>query len=86
MKQLERNLKALANGRRLKIIHYLHRVKEASVSSIAGEIQLSFKSTSRHLAVLSGAGVLEKKQEGLQMLHRLSSERHAIVSHVLKML
>ena len=86
MKQLERNLKALANGRRLKIIRYLHRVKEASVSSIAAEIQLSFKSTSRHLAVLSGAGVLEKKQEGLQMLHRLSSERHAIVSHVLKML
>ncbi|MBI5457857.1 winged helix-turn-helix transcriptional regulator [Candidatus Kaiserbacteria bacterium] len=86
MKQLERNLKALANGRRLKIVRYLHRVKEASVSSIAAEIQLSFKSTSRHLAVLSGAGVLEKKQVGLQMLHRISSEHHAIVSHVLKML
>lgn len=86
MNQLERNLKALANGRRLAIVRYLSRVKEASVSDIAAEIRLSFKSTSRHLIVLSNAGVLEKNQVGLEMLHRLSSQRHAIVSQVLKLL
>ena len=86
MKDLERNLKALANGRRLAIVRYLRRVKKASVTDIAGEIKLSFKSTSRHLSVLANAGIVTKEQVGLEMIHSLSEQRHQIASEVLKIL
>ncbi|HEY4517215.1 MAG TPA: metalloregulator ArsR/SmtB family transcription factor [Candidatus Paceibacterota bacterium] len=86
MKELERNLKALANGRRLAILRILSRKKKASVSAIAEAIKLSFKSTSRHLGVLTGAGILEKEQIGLEVMHSLSERRHPIVSEVLKIL
>jgi len=45
----EKVLKALANRRRLAILVFLKKNREGSVSRIAGAINLSFKSTSRHL-------------------------------------
>ena len=86
MKELERNLKALANGRRLAILKLLVRKKHASVGTIAGAIKLSIKSTSRHLSVLAGAGILDKEQIGLEVIHRLSVDKHPIVPEVLKLL
>ena len=72
MKDLERILKALANKRRLAILKFLKRKKEASVGSIAGEIHLSFKSTSRHLSILASAGLVEKEQRSTQVFYRIS--------------
>lgn len=71
MKELEKTLKALANRRRLAIIKYLKEHKEASVGDIAGAINLSFRSTSKHLAVLSAADIVEREQRSLQMFYRL---------------
>ena len=85
-RQIERELKALANRRRLAIIRYPASVKEANVSDIAGEIKLSFKSTSRHLAVLISADILEKEQRGLEVHHRLASRRSPIVRQMLELL
>ncbi|HEY4514336.1 MAG TPA: metalloregulator ArsR/SmtB family transcription factor [Candidatus Paceibacterota bacterium] len=86
MKEIERNLKALANARRLKIVLYLRRVKKASVSDIAEEIKLSFKSTSRHLSVLASAGIISKEQVGLEVFNNISDKSHKIVSEVLKLM
>jgi len=86
MTHLEKNLKALANGRRLAILKVVLRKKHASVSTIAEAIKLSFKSTSRHLAILSNAGILDKEQIGLEVMHSLSENRHPIVSEILKAL
>ncbi|MEK7093489.1 MAG: metalloregulator ArsR/SmtB family transcription factor [Patescibacteria group bacterium] len=82
MKDLERILKALANKRRLAILKYL-KGGRASVSDIAKTIKLSFKATSKHLTILTGAGVLEKEQEGLVMWHSLSSKKNPLVSKTL---
>ena len=86
MDDLERNLKALANKRRLAILKYLKRVGNSSVGDVASEIKLSFKATSRHLSVLANAGILEKEQEGLTMWHRISHHKHPIVTNVMKLL
>lgn len=86
MNELERNLKALANKRRLAILKYLKRTGKSSVGDIAGEIGLSFKATSRHLGVLTNAGILEKEQEGLTMWHSISPHKHSIVTNVTKLL
>ena len=72
-KEPERTLKALANRRRISIIKYIRKKKEASVGEIAEAIKLSFKATSRHLAILFAADLLEKESRGLQIFYSLSN-------------
>jgi len=85
MKELEKQLKALANVRRLKILKYLERVNRASVSDIAKEINLSFKSTSRHLAILRTAEIVINNQEALVVFYRLITPQSKIVKESLTM-
>ncbi|MDO8624010.1 MAG: metalloregulator ArsR/SmtB family transcription factor [bacterium] len=82
-KEVERVLKALANRRRLAIIWFLKEAKEASVGEIAEEIKLSFRATSRHLNVLSGAGILDREQRSLQIFYFLVSNLHPAVRTIL---
>lgn len=73
MKQHEKILKALANKRRLEIIKFLKTNKEANVGEIAGHIKLSFRATSKHLSVLSGADILDKEQRSLSSFYSLNT-------------
>ena len=86
MKELERTLKSLANKRRLGIIQFLKKHKEASVGELAEAIRLSFRSTSRHLSVLSGADILEKEQRSIQIYYRLNSKKNLTLDHILSLL
>lgn len=85
-KELERVLKALANKRRLAILSYLKKASEASVGEIAGEINLSFKATSKHLKIMDAADILDKEQRSLQMYYRLSKEQASVVKTVLSLI
>ena len=75
MPELERTLKVFANRRRLAIVAYLKKTREAPVGRIATEIKLSFKATSKHLALLAGIGILEKDQRSLKIFYRLARQR-----------
>ncbi len=71
---IERTLKALANRRRIAIIRLLKSRKEASVGDVAEAIKLSLKATSKHIGVLSAAGLLDREQRSLQMFYRIADE------------
>ena len=83
MKELEKQLKALANARRIKILKYLERANRASVGNIAKEIKLSFKSTSRHLAVLRAAEMVSADQQGLTVIYSLENPKPPVVKLIL---
>jgi len=85
-KELERILKALANKRRLAILSFLRKRKEANVGEIAETIHLSIKSTSRHLMVLSGADILDRDQRSSEVFYRLSNIVPDIFSALIKSL
>lgn len=72
MNQLERTFKALANRRRLAIVHYLKSCKEAPVGKIASAIKLSFRATSKHLGILAAADLVEWDQRSLHKFYRLA--------------
>jgi len=74
MKEHERVLKALANRRRLGILAYIKKEKEAKVGDIAYEIRLSFRATSKHLGILAAADIVEKEQRGLEMWYRITDK------------
>jgi ArsR family transcriptional regulator len=72
IKDVETTCKAFANKRRIAIVQIIRKNKDMCVTDIADEIQLSFRSTSRHLLLLQRAGILDKEQTGPQMFYRLS--------------
>jgi DNA-binding transcriptional ArsR family regulator len=82
-KQVERILKAFANRRRIAILLYLKKTKEASVGDIAGEIKLSIKSTSRHLGTLSGVGIVDHEQRGLQVFYSIAHDMPELARRVM---
>jgi len=86
MKNLERLLKALANKRRLAILAYIKKSKEASVGDIARAIRLSLKATSKHLAIMTAVDLLDREQRRLQMYYRLSSSQASTSQHILSLL
>jgi len=81
---IEHLLKALANPRRLAILKMLSERKESSVTKIARRINLSVRSTSKHLLLLRRAEVLERRQISLVAWYRLAPGVHDIVRVVLK--
>ncbi|OGN29941.1 MAG: hypothetical protein A3A33_01295 [Candidatus Yanofskybacteria bacterium RIFCSPLOWO2_01_FULL_49_25] len=83
MKELERCLKALANKRRLAIVKLLRTRKEATVGEIAAAIKLSFKATSRHLAVLKSADIVEHEQRSISYYYRLASTQHPATKSII---
>lgn len=86
MKELEKPLKALANRRRLAILKYLKQNREAPVADIAGAIRLSFKATSKHLAVLAAADLVERDQRSLQMFYRVAPNPGSAARHIVALL
>ena len=82
----ERVLKALANRRRLAILSYLKKKREAHVGDIADQIKLSFKATSKHLTVLSAAELLEREQRSSQMYYKIAAELPAEAKVVIRIL
>lgn len=80
--KIEKILKILANKRRLAIIKYLRKNKEAKVGDIADEINISFKATSKHLGLLFRADIVEKEQRSLQMWYKLSSDQENLVKYI----
>ncbi|HEY4497850.1 MAG TPA: ArsR family transcriptional regulator, partial [Candidatus Paceibacterota bacterium] len=86
MNNLERILKALANKRRLAILRFLIKQREAMVGEIAEAISLSFRSTSRHLAILFASDILEKEQRRLEMWYHIKRPQQQIVAVLLRLL
>lgn len=86
MRELEKTLKALANKRRLAIVKLLKKQGEKSVGDIAHEINLSFKSTSKHLGVLSAVDIVDREQRSLQMFYRLARNQKPAAKHIISLL
>ena len=80
--EMEKILKAAANRRRLAILNCLRGKKELSVGTIAQQIKLSFRSTSKHLSILYISDLLEKEQRSVLMFYRLSSKGQKILSAI----
>lgn len=72
-KELVKICKAIGNERRLAILKYLKN-RKMSVGQISQLIHLSFRSVSKHLSVLSGAGLVEAEQSSLSRYYSISKD------------
>lgn len=83
MKELEKVLKALANRRRLAIVALLRKERQMCVTDIARDIKLSVRSTSKHLAILRQADVLERVQMSLVVYYFIPPSRPKALKAIL---
>lgn len=86
MKEVEKQLKALANRRRLGIVKFLKPNREAAVTDIAEHIKLSIRSTSKHLAILLAQDVVDKEQRGVIVYYRLASAQKPLIARIVSQL
>ena len=86
MRRLAKNLKVLANYRRLAILKYLKENRKAPVGEIAHEINLSFKATSKHLSNLFAVDIVQTEQKGLQVFYSLAPDQKPVVRYILNLL
>lgn len=66
------------------ILKCLKQHGEVSVADISAAIRLSFRSTSRHLAILRLAEILDTDQRRLQVYYRITSQLPDVVRAILK--
>lgn len=85
-KEFERVLKALANKRRLAILRFLKKKKEAPVGDVASAINLSFRATSRHLIILLAADILDREQRSVEMYYRIARASPIVSQRVMALL
>ena len=74
IKTLSRKFRALGNERRLNIIKALLKHKRLTVGEISDNINLSFRSTSRHLKLLESAGLVSWEQVSKNIYYFISLE------------
>jgi DNA-binding transcriptional ArsR family regulator len=71
-KELIKIFKAIANERRFLILKHIYNNKELSVGKISELINLSFKSSSRHLSVLIGADLVKVRQLNVNRFYSIN--------------
>lgn len=74
MRNLAKKFKALSNERRLHVIKLLLKHKKLTVGEIADKINLSFRSTSRHLKILEATSFVNWQHVGLNMYYSISAK------------
>ena len=92
-KEMEKEFEIFANEHRLTILSYLKNKKGgsenvgASVGRIANNINLSFKTTSKHLLYLARKGILKRWYDGPFVMYKISDNLSAVarlvISHLL---
>ena len=83
VKRAERFLKTLANKRRLEIVLILRGKRVATVGELASDIKMPIKTTSKHLAILLAAGIVEREQVGPTAEYYLIEPLHLYTKTIL---
>lgn len=79
VRNMERVLKALANKRRLAILHHLVKNRSATVGELAALNRIAMGSTSRHLSILKGVDLVDQEQKSVEIYYRLTVDGERLI-------
>jgi DNA-binding transcriptional ArsR family regulator len=85
-KKMEMEFETFANKHRLVILNYLKKKRSGSVGQIADEIELPFKTTSKHLLYLAKRGILKRRYDGSFVLYKISENLSKTVDLIISQL
>ncbi|OGC49568.1 hypothetical protein A2W32_03390 [candidate division WWE3 bacterium RBG_16_37_10] len=84
-RQIERIVKGFANHRRVQIVTLLEETPEFSVQEIATKLKINYKTASEHIRRLALAGLVLKRNRGVNVLHKLSQQGEIILKFLRKL-
>lgn len=76
---IERMVKGFANYRRLQILDLLHKKPDLSVQDIADKLNTSYMNTSDHIRKMAIAGLVIKRHNGNNVIHKLTDRGKTIL-------
>lgn len=79
---VEKVVKAFANKNRLKILEFLDKHPESTLSDISDALKIEVKNCSAHISKLSTAGLVIKKYQSINVIHKLTKRGKIILSFV----
>jgi DNA-binding transcriptional ArsR family regulator len=79
-------LSACANQTRLELLKFLKNKKYGNVSTIARAINLSVKSTSKHLIILHQAHIIKRDREGTEVFYSLNKPLNDVSKNIVGLL
>jgi len=78
-RNLERVIKGFANHNRLKILELLDREPELSVADIAEKLKIGYENASDHIRKLALSGLVMKRNDGVNVRHKLTPRARSIL-------
>jgi ArsR family transcriptional regulator len=82
----EKIYKALAHAGRLQMIKYLRNMKYASVTTVANMLNMSVKTTSKHLQILEQAGIISSERHGVQVYYAIKKPLPPLIRSIISFL
>jgi DNA-binding transcriptional ArsR family regulator len=77
---------ACANETRLEVLRFLKHKKYGNVSTIARAVNLSVKSTSKHLIILHQAHIIKRDREGTEVFYSLNKPLNEVSKNIVGLL
>lgn len=84
-RQLERIAKGFSNHRRIQILELVSAKPELSLQEISTQLKINVKTASDHIRRLAIAGLVLKRNRGVNVLHRLSPRGDIILKFLRKL-
>jgi predicted transcriptional regulator len=82
----EKIYKALAHSGRLQMVRYLKGMKYASVTTVSNTLNISVKTTSKHLQILLDAGIVSSERHGVQVYYAIKKPLTPLVRGLISFL
>lgn len=84
-RQTERIVKGFSNHRRIQILELISQKPELSLQEIATQLKINIKTASDHIRRLAIAGLVLKRNRGVNVLHKLSPRGDVILKFLRKL-
>jgi predicted transcriptional regulator len=84
-KQLERHLKGVSNHRRIDILLLINKSDNIKLEDIAEILECNLKTIAGHTSKLVNAGLVNKRHQGLAVMHSLSPYGKIFIEFILKL-
>ncbi|MBU2632548.1 winged helix-turn-helix domain-containing protein [Patescibacteria group bacterium] len=83
--QIEKIVKGFANHTRIEMLYLIKENPELSLMDISKKLQINLKTASEHLRRMNVSGLIQKRNYGQSVLHKISPLGEDILEFIKKL-
>ena len=78
-RELEKIVKGFSNHRRIQILELIYNTPDLSLIDISTKLKVNFKTVGEHVRKLTISGLVEKRNQGSAVRHKVSKRGKSIL-------